>query len=491
MKKLISFLLITLSLFIVINCKKNNNENTASTISISGKVLDENENPISNVDVVSGTAQTATNASGEFTLTGLDKNLATLKIAAYSDDYFTGYKNVSNADGSNLFTQIVLITKSNIGTISATGGTVTTTGLKITAPANSFLNADETPYTGSVKVFARYISANDSLLLPIVMPGGDFMAQDSTQKDGILTSYGFTATEFTDNDGNKLIALPSVKIDITIPGNLNPVADGAKIWDFDPETSNWNKEKNLVKTGSQFTLPGGRTSGTTSLPIINPRQAQQTFKNIDKINGFGTIEGSLFDCTTNQPVSFQKIAITSIGTKPTNRYFVYTNKNGKFRTNVAATNNGVSYKVTSTNKSKLVSVYNNETATLEIKQNCIGSCTFIEHGITHNAGCLADEDIGAGGALGNIDVHSRDSLALLVIYNMPQAISGTFTILDGKYYYRSDKLHVLMSLNGTTLESKNGTVIKTGEYSFTFSCTMYDAIYNSIPEFLVTGSGNY
>lgn len=121
-----------------------------------------------------------------------------------------------------------------------------------------------------------------------------------------------------------------------------------------------------------------------------------------------------------------------------------------------------------------------------------GSGEFIFSDTKYSGHCQSVADVGAGGALGNIDVIiATTSGKSFVIYNMPKHSSGTYNFTDGYENASGSVLYALAITGGNAVQtaSKSGTVTKTGSNSFTFSCTMYNI--ETSQTYSATGKGNY
>lgn len=468
---------------VLLQCKKN--EVNDKTFTVSGIVTDETGSAVSGATVILGGQTTTTGGDGRFSFSGLP-DMASYQVEASATNYFTGYKNVDNIDGSSLETEISLMAKNNLGTLPAGGGSVGSTGLRVTAAPGAFSNADGSPYAGQVKVAARYIR-QDNPSLASLMPGGDFMAREGNDV-GAMISYGFVATEFTDAAGKKLVANANVKAAVTVPaGAGNPVTNGAKAWSYDPVSGKWNNSTGITQTGSEYFFP------VTTL-----------YQNIDRfVLGFGTIEGQV-KCTNGSPVAGVKVTLAS--TQYNNKYITYTNANGKYRAKVAVKDGNITfnYNVSTTSSTVYAGtapVGGTVTAPVITTTNCTGSGggggggtgsgNYTAGGVYRSGVCTSVPDVVTGGPLGNIDVAIITSNGeSFIIYNMPQQSSGSYAFNDGYNSSGGSVLYGLMSQSSNVYGTRSGgTVTKTGAKSFTFSCTVYDIITNQ--NISVTGSGNY
>lgn len=104
--------------------------------------------------------------------------------------------------------------------------------------------------------------------------------------------------------------------------------------------------------------------------------------------------------------------------------------------------------------------------------------------------CMATASLDCSGQTNVAIVHNNGTNSLLV-YNMPSASSGTFTIKSGWQYASTCELYVLGTLSTTSAYAAvSGTVTKTGARSYTVSVNVSTSpsYTNTIK---VTGSGNY
>lgn len=116
---------------------------------------------------------------------------------------------------------------------------------------------------------------------------------------------------------------------------------------------------------------------------------------------------------------------------------------------------------------------------------------FVANTTTYTGPCSSVQDVGSGGALGNIDVIIATTSGVgFFIYNMPQQSSGTYNFQDAGNTVGGSQLYGLFLLSSSSeFGTRSGTVTKTGTNSFTFSCSMYDL--NSGQTISVTGKGSY
>ena len=477
-RSLLAGLLLLISALCVTQCKKSNDRNT---FTLSGSVIDETGMAVSSATVKLDGQTVNVASDGKFNFTGIAQQ-DVYKLEATSVAYYPAYKNVDNIDGSSLFAKIVMMAKTNLGTLNAsTGGSVGVTGLRVIATATGFANKDGTIYNGKVTVAARYITQTNPNIAGL-MPGGDFRATDQNGNDGGMRTYGFVATEFTDQAGNALTPNQNVKVAVTIPaGMASPDQSPVNNWAYDPAQGKWAKPGPITQNGSEYFFP-----------------CATLYQNIDAFIQTGTLSGSV-NCTDGKPAAYVTVTIQS----KYDKYEVITNENGKFRAKVEATGGSWSYTVSAAggNAINISRVPANSTTTASglstsqcdnsaPPQGANTSGQFLYGGTNYSGVCAAGPDV--NGCTNGTDVLiATVSGAGFSLYNIPQGSSGNYTFTDGYQNVGNGcAFFGLMILpNATELASKSGTLTKTGARSFTFTCQMYDLATNI--SYTITGSGNY
>lgn len=91
----------------------------------------------------------------------------------------------------------------------------------------------------------------------------------------------------------------------------------------------------------------------------------------------------------------------------------------------------------------------------------------------------------------NINVQIAGSAGNFIIYNMPQASSGSFAFTDGYNNVNSaTNLYAFLGISPIYATVAGGSITKTGAKAFTFSCEVY-YVLNPSTKYTVTGSGTY
>lgn len=225
--------------------------------SVSGFVVDQNNQPLQNAQVKAGTVTTTTDEFGFFQIRNVQvvKNAATVTITKAG--YFTGTKTYTAVTNKAAFFRVKLIPLTNSGTIdAAAGGSVALpNGFRITLPANAVINATtQTAYTGMVTVNSNWIDPTGSSIAAI-MPG-DLRGVDTSGSIRFLASFGMASVELTGGSGERLQIATGKKASLVfpIPSSLLGKAPATiPLWYFDENTGLWKEEGSAVKSGNTYT----------------------------------------------------------------------------------------------------------------------------------------------------------------------------------------------------------------------------------------------
>ncbi|MGB8193286.1 MAG: carboxypeptidase-like regulatory domain-containing protein, partial [Chitinophagaceae bacterium] len=242
------------------NCRKSefSLESQSQTVSftISGRVLDKNNVPVSQAEVKAGGAVTTTDANGNFTL----DNVRSKKNAAYVQvlkaGYFPGSRTfVAHAQAIN-YVSIRLIDKEVTGSFAATGGGSVnlSSGGSVNFQPNSIADAASgAVYTGTVFVSAFFIDPSLQDFTSI-MPG-DLRGTNASGQERGLESFGMMAVELNGPGGQKLQLASSKKATIKFPIPAALLSDAPAtipLWYFDEATGMWKEEGSATKQGSEY-----------------------------------------------------------------------------------------------------------------------------------------------------------------------------------------------------------------------------------------------
>ncbi|OQP52473.1 carboxypeptidase-like regulatory domain-containing protein [Niastella populi] len=266
MKKVLTFgfSAVLLALLIIVSCQKSatngpdtpNNEKEIVTASIAGRILDENQQPVSGAVVKAGSLTATTDINGNFSINNasLDKNAGFIKVE--KDGFFQGSRTIVVNEGVVNYISLQLIKRTVSGTVNgSSGGNIAVQGGgSIVFTGNSFVNtAGNSAYTGTVSVSTFLLNPAASNFNEI-MPGtlrGITTGNDQTG----LQSFGMMAVELTGANGEKLQLAAGKTATLTFPippAMLSQAPNTIPLWSFNDSTGLWNEEGTATKQGSNY-----------------------------------------------------------------------------------------------------------------------------------------------------------------------------------------------------------------------------------------------
>jgi hypothetical protein len=264
----IAFSAILLALLITISCQKTNSDLPDDpddqnpppieyvTASISGRVLDNNNQPVNGAVVKAGTTATTSDLNGHFKLNNvlLNKDAGLVKVE--KDGFFLGSRTIVVNKGVVNYVSLQLIKKTVSGTVSgSTGGNITVSGGgSIVFTGNSFVNtAGNGAYAGTVSVSTFFINpaaANFNEIMP-----GTLRGITMSNEETALQSFGMMAVELNGAGGEKLQLASGKTATLTfpIPTALQAQAPAIiPLWSFNDTTGLWKEEGTAIKQGTNY-----------------------------------------------------------------------------------------------------------------------------------------------------------------------------------------------------------------------------------------------
>jgi hypothetical protein len=222
----------------------------------TGKIFDENGDPVNNALITAGAKTTHTDLNGVFRINDVNISEQFGLVSAEKSGYFPGYRTVfSNADASN-YIEIKLIPREIKSSFqSQSQATVSiANGVNVVFDKTAFVTNSGASYSGEVKVFGAYLDPS-SENFENIMPG-DLRGIDSKEQIVALVSYGMLAVELEGSDGQKLKVAPGGKatINLNIPSAFLASAPASiPLWYFDAETGKWKEEGSAKKINNAYT----------------------------------------------------------------------------------------------------------------------------------------------------------------------------------------------------------------------------------------------
>lgn len=359
MKKILFLSVLLLSCFA--GCKKDDEDDDDGDPSeqkkITVTVVDEDDQPIVGAKVKCGTGSGTTSASGTTTVDGAAVSDGKYNVEITADGYFNGYQNIIQNGNSGHHATVKLIAKQQLGTVGAnSSATLDGDGFNLSLTGGGFKYEDGSTASGEVSVYGRYVSADNPEEIAETMPGGDFAAVDNSGGEGVLESYGFTAFEFADASGKKVVPNNgNAKVAITVsPDVLEAINQGdAKVWYYNTTSKKWSYGGDVNVVGNQVYMP------VTS----------STFGNCDAIRQRAKIKGKFY-CKDLKDLS-KGVKVKLTGAEGYAMvYTTHTNNDGEFLVEVGVPEIGGVYKIDVEGYSMNVTVKANETKDIGSKDIC-------------------------------------------------------------------------------------------------------------------------
>ena len=218
---------------------------------VTGKVVDNNNNPVAGATVKAGSNTTTTDNRGLFRFNNIQLDKYSAVVIVEKSGFFKGYRVFSASPNNTNFVKLKLVPKTLIGNIdAAAGGSVNLPdNSKITLPASGVVvKSNNQSYSGSVKVYAEVIDPTSADIAQIVP--GSFQGTDADNNRVTLKSYGMLAVVLEGNSGEQLqIATgKTAKLRFTIPSSLRSTAPATiPLWSVDETTGLWEQEGSATK----------------------------------------------------------------------------------------------------------------------------------------------------------------------------------------------------------------------------------------------------
>ena len=229
---------------------------TPITGTVTGKVVDNNNNAVAGATVKAGSNTTITDNRGLFRFNNIQLDKYASLVTVEKSGFFKAYRVFSAIANNTNFVKLKLIQKTLLGNIdAATGGSVSLPdNSKITLPASGVIvKSNNQSYSGSVKVYAAVIDPTSPDISQIVP--GSFQGTDADNYRVLLKSFGMLAVELEGNSGEQLqIASGKMaKLRFTIPSSLRSSAPATiPLWSVDETTGLWKQEGSATKTNDYY-----------------------------------------------------------------------------------------------------------------------------------------------------------------------------------------------------------------------------------------------
>lgn len=270
--KLVKQLLPIFLLVCFFSCEKDNNiplnedqttEEPESTFSENfgnqlnarflGKIVNENNNPISGVAVTVGGVVAITDSNGIFSI----EQASVFENFAYIRATKAGFIDGSRAliPSSDAVNQVNIMLLSLEPTTTINSGEQSTVNLPNGTEVifdGDFVDANNTAYSGAVKVVLKHLTPDDEAM-ELQMPGMLF-AENANGEPRVLETYGMIAVELLDASGGKLQLAEgsTAQISAPVPTSVNVTPDSIPLWAFDDDNGYWKEEGAATLQGNKY-----------------------------------------------------------------------------------------------------------------------------------------------------------------------------------------------------------------------------------------------
>jgi len=279
MKALHKLLLLLLASILFVSCEKDTDgEGGGDTpididrplsgeATIIGIVYDTQGDPMSGVNVSCGNATGITNAKGRFQLDDAPEGKG-MVVDFELAGYMTTQKTIETKKGTErlvyaAMTQIGKTTKVD----ASTGGTAEHNGMSVEFPANSFVTADGSPFTGEAEVEITFVPTTTGRFTE-VFPG-DFSGVREDGSIAYVESFGFADVNITAN-GEDLELAEGKTATLTYPIATNQqgkAPSSIPLWYYDFDRGQWLEDGAATLAGNEYV---GEVSHFTPWNIDKP-----------------------------------------------------------------------------------------------------------------------------------------------------------------------------------------------------------------------------
>lgn len=258
--KLIIFGVCVLSLMFT-NCNKADDSNdnysfnfgNTTTSQFAGKVVDDNNNPLSGVAIAMSGQTTTTDNQGNFALTNVTVKERFAYMTAIKNGFINGSRTVMPHDGTNNV-KIMLLPKTVVATIPT--GQTTVVSLPNSTRISfdgAFMLENGNNYQGNVKIIMNCLDPQDPNVFD-KMPG-NLIGRSADGSISGMETYGMVNVELLGDNNEKLQLASGHYANISMPIATNQM-DTAEatipLWHFDETSGLWQEQGFSRKIGNRY-----------------------------------------------------------------------------------------------------------------------------------------------------------------------------------------------------------------------------------------------
>jgi hypothetical protein len=223
------------------------------TSNFAGKIVDENNQPISGVTVEMSGQTITTAADGTFTLSNVAVKERFAYMTTSKPGFINGSRMVFPHEGVNNVT-IMMLERNVIATIPS--GQTSVVSLPSTTRVTfdgAFMLENGQPYNGNVKVSMHFLDSRDPYVFD-KMPGNLIGTREDGSISGMET-YGMVNVELYGDNDEKLQIATGHTANISMPiatNQLDTAPATIPLWHFDEATGLWKEEGFSRKIGNRY-----------------------------------------------------------------------------------------------------------------------------------------------------------------------------------------------------------------------------------------------
>ena len=188
------------------------NFGTEVSKNFTGQIVDESNNPVSNVAITVANKTATTDVNGVFIINNATVSQKFAYVTAKKAGYLDGSRSLVPTNGMNNV-KITLLSGTIVGTVNsgATGSISLPNGAKVTFDGN-FKTEAGIAYSGVVSVIMKHLDPTD-VTTADKMPGM-LLAQNSNGEERVLESYGMMNIELRGAASQKLQLSTTAQIEM-------------------------------------------------------------------------------------------------------------------------------------------------------------------------------------------------------------------------------------------------------------------------------------
>lgn len=303
-------------LIIFSGCKKTEEEKyflSQNSTSISGKVFNQNNEPLSGVTVKINGKSTISDSEGAYEISNLATSNSKLTIQYSKDGFISLTRTVTIAQSINVSVALISLSSDIVSQTSFSaveGTTITSTGSYVILPANNYKDINGNQYTGTVKAQVIYINPDNNNFSQLI-DGSSYLTDEYGQ---YLESFGVLRVELYDASGNEIIynadssynKSSGAYVGIAIPqSKMSSAPQYITLYSYNSTKSAYVASGTASKSGGQYVGTVSHFSSWTCAIQGSPQSMGNAQYTIDGgiysnqiLSNFNTFYGVIYNDTT-------------------------------------------------------------------------------------------------------------------------------------------------------------------------------------------------